>query len=121
VFTYFTGVGDLVRCFQCGIGLKDFSNIDDPLKEHVKHSDSCLFLIRFYGSKEALMVEKVMSVRIVWVCRVLVLEQQSYITAVNLTIIGILHSQRTNTYNYTIVKYRARFKAAIFMLYMRTS
>jgi len=60
------GVGDLVRCYQCGIGLKDFSDLDNPLKEHVKHSDNCQFLVQFYGSREAVMTQKVMSARIKW-------------------------------------------------------
>ncbi|KAH3729048.1 hypothetical protein DPMN_055011 [Dreissena polymorpha] len=44
----------IVRCFQCGIGLNDFSAGDDPLKEHIKHSDGCLYLIGKFGSKEKL-------------------------------------------------------------------
>ena len=60
-----------MRCFQCGIGLKDFSNLDDPLKEHVKHSDNCQFLVQFYGSREAVMAQKVNPARIGTVCGVL--------------------------------------------------
>ncbi|WAR07955.1 BIR7B-like protein [Mya arenaria] len=41
--------GDLVRCHQCGIGLKDFSPEDDPLTEHIKHADNCDYLIDVYG------------------------------------------------------------------------
>ncbi|KAH3727174.1 hypothetical protein DPMN_053102 [Dreissena polymorpha] len=48
---FYTGTGDLVRCFQCGIGLNDFSAGDDPLKEHIKHSDGCLYLNGMFGSK----------------------------------------------------------------------
>ncbi|XP_053396589.1 baculoviral IAP repeat-containing protein 7-A-like isoform X2 [Mercenaria mercenaria] len=46
---FYTNEGDLVRCYQCGIGLKDFSDGDDPLKEHVRHSSSCLYLIQLLG------------------------------------------------------------------------
>ncbi|WAR07970.1 XIAP-like protein [Mya arenaria] len=46
---FFTGDADLVRCHQCGIGLKDFSPIDDPMSEHIKHAGSCDFLIDLYG------------------------------------------------------------------------
>ncbi|WAR07969.1 XIAP-like protein [Mya arenaria] len=46
---FFTGDADLVRCHQCGIGLKDFSLVDDPMSEHIKHADSCDFLIDLYG------------------------------------------------------------------------
>ncbi|XP_053391903.1 baculoviral IAP repeat-containing protein 7-like [Mercenaria mercenaria] len=46
---FFTNEGDLVRCFQCSIGLKDFSDGDDPLKEHVRHSGNCLFLCQILG------------------------------------------------------------------------
>ena len=44
-----TGTDDLVRCYQCGIGLKDFTGTDDPLKEHVKHSGECAFLLEHFG------------------------------------------------------------------------
>ncbi|WAR07848.1 BIR7B-like protein, partial [Mya arenaria] len=46
---FYTGTGDLVRCHQCGIGLKDFSPEDDPLTEHIKHADNCDYLIDMYG------------------------------------------------------------------------
>ncbi|XP_052808890.1 baculoviral IAP repeat-containing protein 7-A-like [Mya arenaria] len=46
---FFTGDADLVRCHQCGIGLKDFSPVDDPMSEHIKHAGSCDFLIDLYG------------------------------------------------------------------------
>ncbi|XP_053384545.1 uncharacterized protein LOC123537259 [Mercenaria mercenaria] len=46
---FFTKQGDLVRCFQCGIGLKDFSLDDDPLLEHVRHSRQCPFLPELLG------------------------------------------------------------------------
>ncbi|XP_053384541.1 baculoviral IAP repeat-containing protein 3-like [Mercenaria mercenaria] len=46
---FFTNQGDLVRCFQCGIGLKDFSPDDDPLLEHVRHSRQCPFLSELLG------------------------------------------------------------------------
>ena len=45
---------DLVRCFDCGIGLKDFSDADNPLLEHAKHSGNCPFLLEQFGSREAL-------------------------------------------------------------------
>ncbi|XP_052808893.1 baculoviral IAP repeat-containing protein 7-like [Mya arenaria] len=46
---FFKGDADLVRCHQCGIGLKDFSPVDDTLSEHIKHDGSCEFLIDLYG------------------------------------------------------------------------
>ncbi|KAH3736344.1 hypothetical protein DPMN_042907, partial [Dreissena polymorpha] len=45
---------DLVRCFCCGIGLKDFSDSDDPLLEHAKHSPNCPFMIDYFGSSAEL-------------------------------------------------------------------
>ncbi|XP_045195746.2 baculoviral IAP repeat-containing protein 8-like [Mercenaria mercenaria] len=47
---FFTDQGDLVRCFQCGIGLKDFSSGDDPLLEHVRHSGDCPYLVEHLGT-----------------------------------------------------------------------
>ncbi|XP_045174784.2 baculoviral IAP repeat-containing protein 2-like [Mercenaria mercenaria] len=46
---FFTNQEDLVRCFQCGIGLKDFSPDDDPLLEHIRHSKQCPFLPELLG------------------------------------------------------------------------
>ncbi|XP_052222889.1 baculoviral IAP repeat-containing protein 2-like isoform X1 [Dreissena polymorpha] len=51
----FTGHSyDLVRCFCCGIGLKDFSDTDDPMLEHAKNSSNCPFILDHFGSLEAL-------------------------------------------------------------------
>ncbi|XP_052240924.1 uncharacterized protein LOC127851280 isoform X2 [Dreissena polymorpha] len=56
---FFTGQSyDLVRCFCCGIGLKDFSDADNPLLEHAKHSGNCPFLLEQFGSREALEIYK---------------------------------------------------------------
>ncbi|XP_052240081.1 uncharacterized protein LOC127850802 isoform X3 [Dreissena polymorpha] len=52
---FFTGQSyDLVRCFCCGIGLKDFTDTDNPLMEHVKHSANCPFILDYFGSRQAL-------------------------------------------------------------------
>ncbi|XP_053396475.1 putative inhibitor of apoptosis [Mercenaria mercenaria] len=47
---FFTDQGDLVRCFQCGIGLKDFSEGDDPIQEHVRYSGECQYLLEHLGA-----------------------------------------------------------------------
>ena len=41
----FVGNADLIRCHHCGIGLKDWSDVDDPLTEHVRYAPDCQFLI----------------------------------------------------------------------------
>ncbi|XP_045179706.2 baculoviral IAP repeat-containing protein 7-A-like isoform X2 [Mercenaria mercenaria] len=46
---FFTGNQDLVRCHQCGIGLKDWVREDDVLTEHVKHSSTCDFIVMKFG------------------------------------------------------------------------
>ncbi|XP_052241575.1 uncharacterized protein LOC127851748 isoform X2 [Dreissena polymorpha] len=52
---FFTGQNyDLVRCFCCGIGLKDFTDTDNPMLEHVKHTANCPFMIDHFGSREAI-------------------------------------------------------------------
>ena len=45
----FPGQRDLVRCYFCGLGLKDFISSDDPLIEHVRYSEGCEFLIQLLG------------------------------------------------------------------------
>ncbi|XP_060556285.1 baculoviral IAP repeat-containing protein 2-like [Ruditapes philippinarum] len=46
---FYTGRLDLIRCFQCGIGLKDWAGADEPLFEHIKHSPDCSFLKDLLG------------------------------------------------------------------------
>ncbi|XP_060600378.1 baculoviral IAP repeat-containing protein 3-like [Ruditapes philippinarum] len=53
-----TNDGDLVRCFQCGIGLKDFSQNDDPLLEHVRHSGKCPFLPQLLGEERLASIKR---------------------------------------------------------------
>ncbi|KAL4225549.1 hypothetical protein ACF0H5_016237 [Mactra antiquata] len=43
--------GDLVRCYQCGIGLKDFDAGDDPLLEHVRYAGKCPYLHELLGEQ----------------------------------------------------------------------
>ena len=42
---YYTGRGDVVQCFYCGISLKHWSRTDVVDAEHRKHSPSCKFLV----------------------------------------------------------------------------
>ncbi|XP_052238852.1 uncharacterized protein LOC127850112 isoform X1 [Dreissena polymorpha] len=51
---FYTGNDDLVRCFCCGIGLKDFSDTDDPLQEHVRHSRNCAYLLVLLGGQDGI-------------------------------------------------------------------
>ncbi|XP_052244011.1 baculoviral IAP repeat-containing protein 7-B-like isoform X2 [Dreissena polymorpha] len=46
------GPGDLVRCFCCGIGLKDFNEADDPMEEHIKYASKCAYLETLFGAEE---------------------------------------------------------------------
>ncbi|XP_053401203.1 uncharacterized protein LOC128546222 isoform X2 [Mercenaria mercenaria] len=46
---FYTGTEDLVRCYQCGLGLKDWVKDDDVLQEHVKHSATCDYLLTRLG------------------------------------------------------------------------
>ncbi|XP_050413935.1 baculoviral IAP repeat-containing protein 3 [Patella vulgata] len=41
---YYTGPGDMVRCFFCGIELTDWERYDIPVGEHYRWSPRCLFL-----------------------------------------------------------------------------
>ncbi|XP_052808883.1 baculoviral IAP repeat-containing protein 3-like [Mya arenaria] len=65
----YTGRQDLVRCFCCDVGLKDFSEGVDPMKWHIIHSHNCDFLIEVYGEvilgniREAIMQPQVGAVR----------------------------------------------------------
>ena len=41
---YYTGCGDKVTCFHCGITLRNWESLDDVDGEHKKHSPECKYL-----------------------------------------------------------------------------
>lgn len=41
---YYTGTGDKVRCFSCGVGVMVWEPNDDPWTEHAKWSENCVYL-----------------------------------------------------------------------------
>ncbi|KAF4526813.1 hypothetical protein B566_EDAN015139 [Ephemera danica] len=41
---HYTGCGDRVICFDCGLGLKDWHEEDTPHEEHRRYSPNCNFL-----------------------------------------------------------------------------
>ncbi|KAH8395283.1 hypothetical protein KR222_008192, partial [Zaprionus bogoriensis] len=41
---FYTGVGDRVRCFSCGGGLKDWDNNDEPWEQHALWLSHCRFV-----------------------------------------------------------------------------
>ena len=42
----YTGAGDKVKCYKCGIGIMDWERTDNPWREHLKWSPRCDFLRR---------------------------------------------------------------------------
>ncbi|XP_052239929.1 uncharacterized protein LOC127850704 isoform X2 [Dreissena polymorpha] len=46
---FFTDLGDCVRCFFCGIGLRHWDKDDDMWVEHARWSQNCTFLIQKKG------------------------------------------------------------------------
>ncbi|NXO02953.1 BIR7B protein, partial [Rhinopomastus cyanomelas] len=46
---FYTGIGDLVRCFHCGGGLTNWSIGDDPWMEHASLFPDCEFLLQSRG------------------------------------------------------------------------
>ncbi|XP_037908821.1 death-associated inhibitor of apoptosis 1-like isoform X2 [Hermetia illucens] len=41
---FYTGIGDRVKCFSCGGGLKDWDESDDPWEQHALWLGNCHFL-----------------------------------------------------------------------------
>jgi hypothetical protein len=41
---YYLGQGDRVRCFTCGLVLRNWKPTDDAWNEHMTHATDCLFL-----------------------------------------------------------------------------
>jgi baculoviral IAP repeat-containing protein 7/8 len=48
---HYTGIGDRVCCFYCGVGLKDWQEKDNPWKEHVAWSTACNFTLMVKGNQ----------------------------------------------------------------------
>lgn len=46
-FYSFTDIGDHVRCFRCGLGLRGWSDTMDPLKMHARYSPDCMIVKLF--------------------------------------------------------------------------
>ena len=47
---YYTGRGDVVTCFFCGITLKNWGCTDDVDSEHKRHSPDCKFMLMCRGN-----------------------------------------------------------------------
>lgn len=47
---FYTGVRDEVRCFSCGIGLKDWCSYDDAWEQHACWSPNCNFIRQNRGT-----------------------------------------------------------------------
>jgi hypothetical protein len=45
----FTGKGDQAVCFYCGVGLKDWEEMDDPWVEHAVWSAKCIHVVLIKG------------------------------------------------------------------------
>lgn len=44
IFIYKIGNQDFVRCFHCGIGLRNWEEDDDPYVEHCRWSPNCQYM-----------------------------------------------------------------------------
>ncbi|RWS22317.1 baculoviral IAP repeat-containing protein 3-like isoform X2 [Leptotrombidium deliense] len=50
---YYTGIGDVVRCFACNGLIYSWENGDDPLTEHKKHFPLCSFVKKIQSYDDA--------------------------------------------------------------------
>ena len=46
---FYSGAGDHVRCYFCGIGLRNWEDGDDPVVEHARWFPECKYMIRLKG------------------------------------------------------------------------
>ena len=46
-----TGVGDSVRCFYCGVTLRNWKQDDDPWETHVRFRFSCAYIDAIKGDQ----------------------------------------------------------------------
>jgi len=45
---FYTGYGEIVKCFSCGLELCDFKTYDDILDEHIRWNPECKYLKIIY-------------------------------------------------------------------------
>lgn len=48
---FYSGIGDCVTCFSCGVGLKDWEVSDVAWEEHVRFNSECCFLKNVKGEE----------------------------------------------------------------------
>ncbi|NXY85673.1 BIR7B protein, partial [Alcedo cyanopectus] len=58
---FYTGQRDLVRCFHCGGGVRNWSFGDDPWREHAKWYPGCDFLLQSRGREFVSSVQETFS------------------------------------------------------------
>ncbi|KAJ8299162.1 hypothetical protein KUTeg_023222 [Tegillarca granosa] len=58
---FYTGSGDGVRCFHCGIGLQNWEKDDNPWVEHARYSKSCRYVMQQKGFEFINLVQNVES------------------------------------------------------------
>lgn len=58
---FFAGMEDCVRCFYCGIGLKNWTKDDDPWVEHARWSKNCQYVIDIKGQEFIDLVNRIPS------------------------------------------------------------
>lgn len=46
---FYSGEGDKVICFHCGMGVYKWENTDHPLAEHKKHFLNCKYILMIHG------------------------------------------------------------------------
>jgi baculoviral IAP repeat-containing protein 7/8 len=48
---FYDGTGDSTICFQCGVGLRDWTSKDVPRIEHFRYSPGCRYMRLKYGTR----------------------------------------------------------------------
>ncbi|KAK3593115.1 hypothetical protein CHS0354_018242 [Potamilus streckersoni] len=48
---YYAGFSDCVRCFHCGVGLRNWMSEDDPWIEHARWSTECIYVLKMKGEE----------------------------------------------------------------------
>ncbi|NXG92917.1 BIR7B protein, partial [Stercorarius parasiticus] len=59
---FYTGQDDVVRCFYCDGGVRNWSFSDDPWREHAKWYPGCEFLLRSRGREFISSVQEILTV-----------------------------------------------------------
>lgn len=94
---FYIGFQDYVKCFYCGLGLKQWVESDIPYEEHKKYGQNCQF-IKLISSSISLTQDKIFDAGGDGICKVCLLNPQDslFLPCSHMVVCGKCASSLTN-------------------------